>query len=95
MGNLCWMERNPRRWLVWDEGLHLKTGEPIVKVEAGKGQDDYEGGTHDITFYMRKDVYDKLIAGEYSVSPIHHAGWITVYDEQGREVPCIKRGYFY
>ena len=94
MGNICYMQRNPRLWGVRDDGLHLKTGEPIVKVVVGDDFDDY-GGRGDIAFFMRKDIYNKLIDGEYIVKVIPRDGWITVYDKQGEKIPYRKRGFCY
>lgn len=94
MGTLSYMERNPRRWYMYDEGLLLKTGESIVQVTAGHTDDDY-GGYGDIKFFIRKDIYDNLIAGKYTLSITSDSAWIVVFDEHGNEIPCLVRGYFY
>lgn len=65
MGNIIYIEKNPRKWKFIDCESSLKTdpNEKLIKVTYGELDDD-PLGTYDLEILMRKSVYDKLISGE-------------------------------
>ena len=68
MGNIIYIEKNPRKWKSIDCGSSLKSDpdEKLVRVTYGEFDDD-PLGTYDLDMLMRKSVYDKLISGEYHI----------------------------
>lgn len=96
MGSICYIERNSKRWTVLDRGTRLKTtGEKLVTVRCGDF-DDYPAGTVDIEIYMRKSILDKLLTGEYRVSPnSRFHGSPIVLRQDGSVVPPIEEGFCY
>ena len=96
MGSICFIDRNPKRWIVFDKGHRLRTtGEKLVTVRCGTFDDD-PGGIIDIELYMRQSVLDKLIAGEYRISQnSSFHGWPIITDQIGTIVTPVKEGFCY
>jgi hypothetical protein len=68
MGSIINIKTNPKSWYIDEtKTLSLKaTGEPLVVAHVGVGDWDYLG-SDDVVVYIRKSIYDKLVAGEYKV----------------------------
>lgn len=92
MGSICYIDTNPNRWKVRETNKKLKEeygGEELLEVCYGSLDDD-PGGAFDMEMYMRKSIYEKLIAGKYKVSP--ESKWkrkLIVLDVAGNEVPPV------
>ena len=94
MGSICYIERNPKRWTVFDRGERLRaTHEPLVTVRCGDF-DDYPSGTTDIELRIRKSVLDKLLAGEYHVdAQSRYCGYPVIVDTDGALIEPVEAGF--
>ena len=85
MGSIINIWANPKNWHVIDDSsFHVKqTGEDLVKVSVGVGDFDYY--TCDIEIYVRKNIYDKLMTGEYKVRK--NQVKLVIEDKDGNVIP--------
>lgn len=92
MGSIINIHTNPRSWHI-DETQDWKlkaTGEPLIKACVGVGDYDYHGAD-DIVVYIRKQIYDKLLNGEYRVRKRQIS--LIIEDHDGNQVkPFYKDG---
>lgn len=93
MGSIININTNPKNWAIIDDTkpLILKdTGEELYRVCIGVGDYDYSG-QDDITLFIRKKIYDKLIGGEYRVR--RNQIRLVVEDKNGNIVePYFENG---
>lgn len=99
MGSIIYIEKNPKKWTVIDEGFYLKqdTREKLIKVRYGEFDDD-PIGTYDMEMLMRKSVYDKLLSGEYRVQDNNgqlKESDFCVVDRSGNLIHPISDGAIY
>ncbi len=90
MGSICWIEKDPQKWRVYNSGKRLKEefgGEELLKIIFGSFDDEC---LCEMEMYMRPSVYEKVLKGEYSVSP--ESKWkhdLILIDKDGKKVPPI------
>ena len=86
MGSIINIKTNPKSWYIDEtKTLSIKaTGEPLVVAHVGVGDWDYLG-SDDVVVYIRKAIYDKLVAGEYKVRRSQVK--LVVEDLNGNVVP--------
>ena len=90
MGITIGIYEDAKKWKVVNdkEVVVVPCNEPLIKVRIGEADYDWQG-TWDIEIYMRKYIYDKLIAGEYTAH--NNGGELLIKDEKGNEVPAFSR----
>ena len=92
MGSIWYISTNPMRWTAYETGTRLKEeygGEELIKICYGSFDDD-PGGSVDLEMLMRRSVYEKVMSGEYSVSPeSKKRRKLILIDHSGKEVPPI------
>lgn len=94
MGSLVSVFQNKQRWMTTGRVVKLRdTGEECVEVVYGSADNDYEGSA-DLTIYMRKSVYDKVMSGEYSIKQTRTDS-LVVLDKKGIPVRPIVEEYVY
>lgn len=94
MGSVIHISKNPKTWLCVDEGAHLKEkygGHPLVKVTYGS-LDDYPSNGP-LTILMRTEIYNRLLDGEYKLSPAKNA--LVILDRANTPIPPIVEDFIY
>lgn len=87
MGSICWIEKDPKKWKLRETTKKLKEeygGEGLLKVKYGEFDDEC---LCDMEMYMRFSVWEKILTGEYTVSP--NSKWqrkLILVDKEGKEV---------
>lgn len=92
MGSIWFIYRNPEAWYVEHAG-QLKPeygGEPVLRVRYGSVDDFY---TEDLEILMRESIYNKLIAGNYTVAKTYSK--LSILDENNYEIPPLAEGAVY
>ena len=91
MGSICYIQTVPSEWTAWQAGLRLVDslgGEDLVRVRFGSFDDET---LSDMEMYMRQSIFDKVMSGEYRVSP--NSKWkkkLVLIDKHGNEVAPIN-----
>ena len=89
------MNKNANNWNIVDTGLKLTKeygSKPLVRIYYGE-VDDYPEGNKELSMYMRKDIYNKLIKGEYKLSG--DCNNLIVLDKYGDVVEPLAPDYVY
>ena len=90
MGSICYIEKDPSKWRVWQTDMQLKEefgGEKLLKVVFGTF-DDHDFS--ELEIYMRPSVYEKLLKKEYEVAT--ESKWkqcLVIIDKERRKVPPV------
>lgn len=92
MGSICHIYMNPAHWNAYLTSKRLKAafgGESLYNVRYGVIDDDPDGTT-DLEMLMRESVYQKVLSGEYTVSPMsRHRHTLLLEDKAGIQVPPL------
>lgn len=88
MGSICHNYRK-EYWNILKEGKHRANGKTVYNVQVGEW-DDYCSEGH-LTVLMLKDVYDKIMSGEYQVvSQPYSQPPILVTDKNNRKIDPLS-----
>ena len=96
MGSIIHINKKPKTWFTLDEGKMLNDNygnEPIIKIRYGSCDDDPDGFVY-LEMYMRRNIYEKLVSGEYNISRIHHRE-LKIVDRSGNIIAPISDGVIY
>ena len=97
MGSIYYIHTNPKAWAAYDTGKKLKDeygGDELMKIRYGVF-DDFPG-IQDLEMYMRKQVYTKLMSGEYKVSRESHSKRsLVITDKNGTVIEPVKEDFCY
>ena len=94
MGKIVHVVSDPQKWRIVNSGAFLKSNPNVelIKVVYGTFDDD-PGGIFEIETWIRKDIYDRLMAGEYSLrinrEHSQYAFDFLVYNCHGDLIPPI------
>jgi hypothetical protein len=83
---------DPQTWQTTEAGLKLKQqygGERLMMVCYGSSSDAPDA-EQDLETYMRKSIYDKVISGDYTVSPDAEGYKLVLLRADGRKVPRLS-----
>ena len=98
MGSIYHIETNPNRWPMFCSSKQLKPelgGDKLVTIRYGSCDDDPDG-ICGLDMYMREEVYQKLLSGEYKIHPdSRYRHRLIVIDINGNVLPPIKEGFCY
>jgi len=87
MGSICHVYRK-EYWKIIQEGIHKTSQEIVYHIEIGKW-DDY-GSSGKLKVWIIKEVYDKIMKGEYNViSQAYSEMPIFIKDKEGNEMEYI------
>lgn len=87
--NTIW---KPKYWYVKNEGISKIDKEDIIyDMVIGEGW-DYED--YEITAFISKVNYEKLISGEYSVKTFPHtSNPVIIFDKNNDIIPLVKNSH--
>ena len=98
MGSIIYINRHPDTWTVLFGDWRLKEsfgGDKLIKVRYGTFDDD-PSGAFDLEMFMRNSVYDKLLSGEYHVSPDScFSKTLVIVDKTGKMIKPVKEDFCY
>lgn len=93
MGTICSINTRPNTWPAFTTEAKLKPEfgtDPLYVIHYGSLDDD-PVGVSDLTMLMRKSIYDKLLSGEYVVSPdSNRVNRLIVLDRDGKTVQPLS-----
>lgn len=96
MGSIVSITTHKEKWNLTGKEAKIKTtGEEIIEVVIGEADYDYDGWC-DITIWIRKTVYDKVMSGAYSIDKDSH--WrrqLYILDENGKNIEPFKENFIY
>lgn len=96
MGSIVHINKKPKTWITLDEGKTLNDNygnEPIIKIRYGSFDDDPDGFVY-LEMYMRRNIYEKLISGEYNISSAHIRD-LRVVDKHNTIIEPLADGVIY
>ena len=85
-----YVEKDPRRWKVEENGMRLKGefgNESLIKV-------DYNCTDAYMSMYIRESIYRNLLSGKYNVSS-ECTKTLVILDENGEEISPLSKDCIY